>query len=169
MACFCHSCSAEKASGTSMTPHQIQVSKKIISPQIQWYSTSETLRFALAPGWLSQYILKQGVDRWCHTKGGLRVDKENAVPLLLVCGDPGKAPYQIQKTVRCGGRQSKQAQLSLFAVLGSSTRFQTMRHHCLSLLGHKACVLTALILCQCCPRKTQAAERKQTFLAAKSP
>lgn len=105
--------------------------KKIIPLQIQWYSPSEALRFALAPSWLSQYILKWGVGRWCHTKGGLRVDKENVVPLLLVCGDLGKAPYQIQKMVRCGGRQSKQVQLSLFAVLGSSTRFQAMQHHCL--------------------------------------
>lgn len=81
--------------------------KKIIPPQIQWYSTSETLRFALAPKKLSQYILKWRVDSWCHIKGGLRVDRKNAVPLLLVCGDPGKVPYQIQRKVRLSGRQSK--------------------------------------------------------------
>lgn len=135
--------------------------KKIIPPQIQWYSTSEALRFALAPNQLSQYILKRGMDSWCHTKGGLRVDKENAVPLLLVCGGSREAPYQIQRKVRWGGRQSRQAQLSLIAVLGSSTRFQTMQRNCLSLLGHRACMFTALIPCQCCPRKTQAAGRKQ--------
>lgn len=109
--------------------------KKMI-PQIQWYSTSEALRFALAPNQLSQYILKWGVDRWCHTKGGLRVDKENAVSLAPVYVDPGKAPYQIERKVRWGGRQSKRAQLPLIAVLGSPTRFQAMQHYCLSLLGH---------------------------------
>lgn len=81
-------------------------------------------------------------------------------------GDPGKAPYQIQRKVRWGGRQSMQAQLSLTAVLGNSTRFQIMQHNCW--LGHKACMFTALILHQCCPRKTQAAGRKHRFLAAKA-
>lgn len=90
-------------------PHIKSRFQKMIPPQIQWYSTSEALRFALAPNQLSQYILKRGMDSWCHTKGGLRVDKENAVPLLLVCGGPREAPYQTQRKVRWEAVQTSPA------------------------------------------------------------
>lgn len=129
-------------------------------PQIQWCSTTEALRFALAHGWQSQYCLKWGKDGWCHIEGW-EVVKRMQGPCFLYVGTLGKLPNRFKgRRGGVGGSPGKPRSLCLQSYT-TLPGFKTTQHNCLCLDKQPACLLTAMAPCWCFSRKTQAAGRKQ--------
>lgn len=108
--------------------------KKVILPQIQWYSTTEVLRVALALSWQSvPFDMGNG---WLVSHS-----RECRTLASFMWGSWGSYLTDSKEGV-VGGRHSRQAQKSLLAILYNSASFQTTQRNCLPLLGHRACMFT---------------------------